>query len=93
MFGEDAEGGFRGFHEMYELKYNTYCIRQELFSALRMNGTNEHTPLGVGRKWLPFGGNRGPATAGSEMAVMMKALVPAFPFEVKQVSQKKNCPY
>ena len=39
-----------------------------------MNETNEHTPLGVGRKWLPFGGNRGQATAGSGMAVMMKAL-------------------
>jgi hypothetical protein len=31
--------------------------------------------------------------AGSGMAVMMKALVPAFPSEVKQVSQKKDCPY
>jgi hypothetical protein len=55
-----------------------------------MNGTNEHTPLGVGRKWLPFGGNRGPATAGSGMAVMMKALVPAFQFERKQLAKKKT---
>ena len=28
--------------------------------------------------------------AGSGMAVMVKALVPAFPFEVKQGSQKKR---
>ena len=31
--------------------------------------------------------------AGSGLAVMMKALGPAFPFEVKQGSQKKDCPY
>jgi hypothetical protein len=54
-----------------------------------MNGTNEHTPVGVGRKWLPFGGNRGPATADSETAVM-KALVPASQFERKQLAQKKT---
>ena len=31
--------------------------------------------------------------AGSAMAVMMKALGPAFPVEVKQVSQKKGLPF
>jgi hypothetical protein len=40
-----------------------------------------------------FRRDRGPATAGSEMAVMMKALVLAFQFERKQLAKKKNCPH
>jgi len=36
-----------------------------------------------------FRRDRGPATAGSEMAVMMKALVPASQFERKQLAKKK----